>query len=81
MDAKKGMLSFSNLLMVGKSTTHFEGNTYYKAQFSNGVTVSEIKLDEDSYQLLQPFHSYSGSCDYINGKLKIVSLIEDKGNK
>lgn len=78
MDAKKGMLSFSNLLMVGKSTSHFEGNTYYKAQFSNGVSVSEVRLDEEGFSILQPFHSYSGSCDFINGKLKICELREDK---
>ena len=79
--ATKGMLQFNGLLLVGLSTTQFEGNTYYKAQFSNGKTVSEIRLDADSYAKLESFHTYSGSCDFVNGKLKICELVEETGGK
>lgn len=72
--AKQGLFNFTGLTVVGKRSTSFEGNQYYYVTLSNGYTATEFGVDADTYNVMEPFSTYSGSCDYVNKKLKLVTF-------
>lgn len=73
-----GLFNFQDLMCVGKRVTAFDGVDYYYATFSSGEKVVEFSTPKDIYEFLIAFQKYSGSFDFANKKLKIVSLNKAK---
>lgn len=73
-----GLFTFSDLMCVGKRVTNFDGVDYYYTTFSSGEKVVEFSISKDLYDSLASFQKYSGSFDFANKKLKIVSINKAK---
>lgn len=78
MASANGMFQFNGLTVVGKRSTQFEGQTYFYVTFSNGEKLAEFSVDADSYASFESFGTYSGSCDFVNKKLKLAGVAKSK---
>lgn len=73
-----GLFNFTDLTVVGKRDTAFDGVNYYYFSVSNGEKVVEFSTNKETYDSIVPFSKYSGSFDFANKKLKIVTLNKSK---
>lgn len=74
----EGLFTFNDLMCVGKRATSFDGVDYFYITLSNGEKVVEFSVNKAAYDSTSAFKKYSGSFDFANKKLKLVTLVPGK---